>query len=82
MMPVPRLRELRTRAIISQADLAQKSGVAEATINRLELGVRSARFVTVRKLADALGVAPGELTRHTSPTAVSESAISGRAADR
>jgi transcriptional regulator with XRE-family HTH domain len=43
--------------------LAQRSGVAFDTINKLELGHRPARLVTIRKLADALGVEPKELMK-------------------
>jgi transcriptional regulator with XRE-family HTH domain len=65
MIPLPRLRELRQRAYMSQENLAQKAGVSEATINRLEKGLQLARYVTVRKLAEALGVVPDDLTRET-----------------
>ena len=60
-MQVPRLRECRERAFLTQAELAEKSGVAETTINRLKNGHHGARISTVRKLAEALGVAPAEL---------------------
>ena len=43
--------------------LAQRSGVAFDTINKLELGHRPARLVTIRKLAEALGVEPRELMK-------------------
>jgi transcriptional regulator with XRE-family HTH domain len=62
MMPVRRLKELRESRFLTQADLATRSGVAEVTINRLEAGERPARFSTIRKLAEALGVAPADLT--------------------
>ncbi len=61
LIPVSRLKEVRQQAFLSQEGLAKKSGVAEATINRLERGLQLARYVTVRKLAEALGVAPEEL---------------------
>lgn len=63
MMPVPRLKELREKAFLTQADLASKSGVAEVTINRLEQGHHSARFSTIRRLAEALGVTPEDLAQ-------------------
>ena len=62
MIPLTRLRDVRQRAFLSQEALAKKSGVAEATINRLERGTQLARYVTIRKLAEALGVAPDALT--------------------
>jgi transcriptional regulator with XRE-family HTH domain len=47
---------------MSQADLAQRAAVTEATISRLEQpGHAPPRPSTVRKLADALGVAPHQL---------------------
>jgi transcriptional regulator with XRE-family HTH domain len=58
---VIRLRELREAAFISQRDLAAKSGVGEATIVRIEKGYTIPHPATIRKLAEALGVAPGEL---------------------
>jgi len=61
-MPLPRLKGIRERAYLTQADLAEKSGVAETTINRLEQGHHAARFSTIRKLAEALKVLPDELT--------------------
>ena len=43
--------------------LGERSGVGFATINELENGRRPARLVTIRKLADALGVEPKELMK-------------------
>ena len=57
-----RVRQARMRSALSQAQLAQLTGVAEATINRIELGRNTQpRFVTVHKLAEALQVNPGWL---------------------
>jgi transcriptional regulator with XRE-family HTH domain len=58
-----RLRQLRIERALSLRALAQRSGVAFDTINKLELGHRPARLVTSRKLADALGVEPKELMK-------------------
>jgi transcriptional regulator with XRE-family HTH domain len=58
-----RLRQLRVERALSLRALAQRSGVAFDTINKLELGHRPARLVTIRKLADALGVEPRELMK-------------------
>jgi transcriptional regulator with XRE-family HTH domain len=55
---LPKLKEVRERQLLTQAELAQRSGVAETTINRLENARHEARFSTVRKLAAALGVEP------------------------
>jgi HTH-type transcriptional regulator, competence development regulator len=58
-----RLRQLRVQRALSLRALAQRSGVAFDTINKLELGHRPARLVTIRKLAEALGVEPTELMK-------------------
>ncbi len=62
-MPIlSRLRELREDALLSQRDLAERAGVSQTTIVHAEQG-RDVRFVTVRKLAEALGVPAEELVK-------------------
>jgi len=56
-----RLRELRERRLLSQEMLSEKSGVGTTTIHRIESGATFPRYVTIRKLAAALGVEPEEL---------------------
>jgi XRE family transcriptional regulator, regulator of sulfur utilization len=58
-----RLRQLRVERALSLRALGERSGVAFATINELENGYRPARLVTIRKLAEALGVEPTELMK-------------------
>jgi predicted transcriptional regulator len=58
-----RLRELRVERALTLRALAERSGVAYDTINKLELGRRPAHASTVRKLAEALGVEPKELMK-------------------
>jgi len=59
---MPTLRELRERAVLSQADLEALSGVARTTISELERGTRKKPFPrTIRKLAKALGCKPNEI---------------------
>jgi DNA-binding MurR/RpiR family transcriptional regulator len=48
--------------LLSQALLAERSGVSRPTINRLEQG-QDARYLTIQKLAAALGVEPAALVR-------------------
>lgn len=60
MMPLPRLRALRLRAMLSQAELAKRAGVGEITIHRIEHG-QLARLVTTRKIAECLGVTLADL---------------------
>lgn len=54
------LRRLRELKVMSQRELAAKAGVSPATVVRAERG-EVARFVTVRRLAEALGVPPEAL---------------------
>jgi transcriptional regulator with XRE-family HTH domain len=55
---LPHLRGLRQRAVLSQEQLAERSGVARDTISKLETGQRRAYPTTVRKLAAGLEVEP------------------------
>ncbi len=57
-MDLPHLRDLRRRAVLSQEQLAERSGVARDTISKLETGRRKAYPVTVRKLAAGLDTEP------------------------
>lgn len=55
------LREARERALLTQEELANKSGVTVSTISRLENGLQSARISTIRKLAEAVGAESDDL---------------------
>jgi transcriptional regulator with XRE-family HTH domain len=57
-LDVPHLRSFRRRAVMSQEQLAEKSGVARDTISKLETGQRKAYPTTIRKLAAGLEVEP------------------------
>ncbi len=61
MPKVGRLKELRERRVLTQQDLADKAHVAKSTIVQLERSQAEGRPTTIRKLAEALGVAPEEL---------------------
>lgn len=52
------LRRLRLAAALSQKELASAAGLDRLTVTNLEAG-RPARLASVRKIAAALGVAPG-----------------------
>ncbi len=56
-----KLREVRRRRMLTQAELAERAGTTEATINRLENGLQRPRIGTVRRLAAVLDVAAEEL---------------------
>ncbi len=57
-MDLPHLRGLRQRAVLSQEQLAERSGVARDTISKLETGRRGAYPSTIRKLAAGLEIRP------------------------
>jgi transcriptional regulator with XRE-family HTH domain len=58
-----RLRDLRKRALLTQKELASKSGVGVTTIIRIERNQVEPHGSTIRKLAEALEVEPQELVR-------------------
>lgn len=51
-----RLKALRAQAGLTQAALAERSGVAVSTIRQFEYGLREPTLGTLLKLADGLGV--------------------------
>ena len=53
---MPTVRELRLRQLWSQRELARRAGVAEGTIVNIETGQRPPRLLTMRRIAEALGV--------------------------
>ena len=67
MSPVHlRLRELREAKGLTQMDLVEATGLRQATISAIERG-RTARvdFAVLERLADVLGIEPGELVVRT-----------------
>ena len=58
-----RLRDLRKRRLLTQEQLAERSGVGIATIVRVERNQVEPRGSTIRKLAQALSVEPEELVK-------------------
>jgi transcriptional regulator with XRE-family HTH domain len=58
-----RLRDLRKRALLTQQELADMSGVGVTTIIRIERNQVEPHGSTIRKLAEALEVEPQELVR-------------------
>ena len=61
MPSLTRLKELRLRAALTQAELGEKAGVGRTTILRLEQGDPNVLPSTLRKLANALKVKPSKL---------------------
>lgn len=66
-----RLRQLRRLRLMNQGELAEASGVGRATISRIERGETEAQGRTLRRLADALDVAPEELVEDPKAQVVS-----------
>lgn len=55
------LRELRLKLCMTQAELAQMAGVCRDTVNQIERGEQRPALRTIRKLAKALKVNPGDI---------------------
>ena len=51
-----RLKELREKALLTQADLSDKTGLRAATICKIETGKANPHFATRRRIARALRV--------------------------
>lgn len=62
------LREYRTRANLTQADLAERVGVSRKTINTVENGVFLPSTLLALKLAEALGAPVESLFYLREPT--------------
>ena len=58
---LPGLRATREAKLLTQIELAERSGVNRSTISDLEVGSRNAQFRTIRQLAAALDVSPQDL---------------------
>ena len=65
-LAVKGLRYWRRRRALTQHDLAERSGVAQVTIARVETG-SAARPSTVRRLAEALDVTVDQLLGEPEP---------------
>jgi transcriptional regulator with XRE-family HTH domain len=65
VVKLARLKRARERAALSQAELARKAGVSRVTVARVEALLDEPQPRTVRKLAQALGVAPADLMDHS-----------------
>ena len=69
------LKKLRESKGLSQRELARRSGVSAATINRLEQGNDRPSFKDAKKLAYALALDPKELMAQPKVTRNAEFAI-------
>ena len=55
------LKRVRTLRALTQAQLAEKAGITQATVVRIERNQQEPHMSTLRKLAEALNVDPAEL---------------------
>jgi DNA-binding XRE family transcriptional regulator len=55
------LKTLRLQNFLTQAELAEKAGICRDTANQVERGKQTPEIRTIRKLARALKVKPGEI---------------------
>jgi transcriptional regulator with XRE-family HTH domain len=56
-----KLKEVRTRRLLTQEELAEKAGVNHSTVVHTERNQTEPHFYTIRKLAKALDIDPTEL---------------------
>jgi transcriptional regulator with XRE-family HTH domain len=57
----PKLREARERLGLTQEEVARRSGVHATEVSRIEAGKRDPQISTLRRLAEAVEVRPGQL---------------------
>ncbi|MEW4455564.1 helix-turn-helix domain-containing protein [Bremerella sp. JC817] len=55
------VRELRRQKSMSQEELAERAGISQSHLSRLETGLHVPTSTTMEKIADALGVHPSQL---------------------
>ena len=58
---MPRLREVRISRLLSMRQLAKLAGLSPTTIYLIESGRRLPQYETMRRLAEALRVEPGDV---------------------
>jgi transcriptional regulator with XRE-family HTH domain len=63
-----RVKKLRIRSAMTQVELAKAAGISPNTVWRLETGQHAPQLGTIRKVAQALGVAPHELIEESGST--------------
>lgn len=56
-----RLKQIRAEKGLTQEQVAERSGLSRSYICALDSGDREPSVAALRRLADALGVQPGEL---------------------
>jgi transcriptional regulator with XRE-family HTH domain len=56
-----RIRRARERAVLNQGELAEAAGLNRSSLSMIENGRKHPRMTTIRAIAHALGIPPGEL---------------------
>ncbi len=62
-LPLPYLKAWRIKKFLGQSELADRAGLARATVTRAERGDEVVSFANIRKLAAVLGIRPDDLLR-------------------
>lgn len=62
-----RLKEIRTRAGMTQTELAERAGVTQSTVSKIEVGRGDGDADTLARIAEALGVRPADLVSEDGP---------------
>ncbi len=62
------IRAVRLRSGLTQAEVAERAGVAFETVSRIERGTLNTTVRTLVGIAGALGVSPGSLLDEEAPT--------------
>lgn len=62
-LPLPHLKAWRVKKLIGQSELADRAGLARATVARAERGDEVVSFANIRKLAETLEIHPDHLLR-------------------
>jgi HTH-type transcriptional regulator/antitoxin HipB len=57
-----KLKKLREKGKLTQAELAERAGITQANICKFESGITIPNIATARRLADALGVTVDSLS--------------------
>lgn len=61
MVKLQRLRQVRERKVLTQAQLAERAGISRVALSKIESCASDPYPTTIRKLAAALGVDPEDL---------------------
>lgn len=60
-MHMKTLKQIRESKFLTQKELGELAGISFITINRIETGKQKPTFKSIRKIAQALKIEPGEI---------------------